>query len=171
MSADNSLDLKEKAILVVDDVKMMREVLKLSLSEVGANNFMEAPDAKRALNLVKQWQIELILLDWEMQPVSGIDFLKTLRRDEDPRIRQTPVIMVTSSTEVKRIIEARDHGIDGYLVKPVSPLKLQQALEKVLLHRRPFVESPGYIGPCRRTRNDPNYKGKERRESPPPPIP
>ncbi|MBF0255941.1 MAG: response regulator [Gammaproteobacteria bacterium] len=158
------LDLSDKTILVVDDVKLMREVIKLSLSDIGAAKILEAADAKRAFSYVRDWQIDLVLLDWEMQPISGIQFLKKLRGMEDERMRQTPVIMVTSSTETKRIVEARDAGIHGYLVKPVSPAKLKQAVAKALGKRRAFISTDNYTGPCRRVKNDQLYKGKERRQ-------
>ncbi|MBN4053205.1 response regulator, partial [bacterium AH-315-L15] len=96
-------DLKMK-ILVVDDMSTMRRIIKNALRQLGFLNIEEAEDGQVALQKVKQWPVDLIITDWNMPNMDGLDLLKAIR--EDPTYKQIPVLMVTAQAEQKSVLEA-----------------------------------------------------------------
>ncbi len=110
--------------LVVDDSMTIRRIVVKALSMVGINDTAEAGDGVEALSALKAGSFNLILLDWNMPKLTGIDTLRQLRANGD----KTPVIMVTTEAEKTRVIEAIKTGANDYLIKPFSP---EQLAEKV----------------------------------------
>ena len=110
--------------LVVDDSMTIRRIVIKALGIVGISDTAEASDGAEALEAVKKQRFDVILLDWNMPKLSGIDALRALRQTGD----KTPVIMVTTEAEKARVIEAIKTGANDYLIKPFSP---DQLAEKV----------------------------------------
>ena len=108
-----------KTILVVDDSRIMRNIVKhtFELLKTPAN-FLEAEDGQRALDILFENDIDLVLLDWNMPNVSGIDFLKQVRSME--KYQNLPVIMVTSEASKLSVIEAVKAGVTAYITKPIN---------------------------------------------------
>ncbi|HON85709.1 MAG TPA: response regulator [Syntrophorhabdaceae bacterium] len=115
-------------VLVVDDFSTMRKIIKNVLKQIGIESVIEAENGKMALDLLKKEEINLIISDWIMPEMTGIDFLKACKEDEN--IKKIPFIMVTAEAQKGNIMEAIKSGVDNYIVKPFTPEKLQAAIEK-----------------------------------------
>jgi len=118
-------------ILVVDDSATIRQIVVKSLQALGLTEAREAADGRQALAALLHEDFDVILLDWNMPNLTGIETLRALRRAGC----RTPVIMVTTEAEKSRVIEAIEAGANGYVIKPFSP---HQLLEKVR-HALPAV--------------------------------
>ena len=114
--------------LVVDDSLTIRRIVVKALGIVGINETTEAGDGVEALTAAKEGEFDLILLDWNMPKMSGIDALRSLRERGD----KTPVIMVTTEAEKSRVIEAIKTGANDYLIKPFSPDQLAEKVKNVI---------------------------------------
>ena len=123
------LDLSLK-VLIVDDGKSMRNILKAALLEIGCENTHVASNGEQALEKLKSGGFGLVLLDWNMPGMSGIEVLRTIRTDS--AIHTLPVLMITAETKKEKIMEAVQAGVTDYLVKPFSAQVLQEKLEKIL---------------------------------------
>jgi len=118
-------------ILVVDDERAIRDMVCMALAQE-LFQWKEASDAHKAEVLIKQNPPQLILLDWMMPGISGIDFARKLRRM--PETRDIPIIMLTAKTEEDNVIRGLESGADDYLTKPFSPRELLARI-KALLRR------------------------------------
>jgi len=119
-------------IMVVDDSRIMRNTVKGVFSGVvPACNFVEAKDGVEALTLLQAQPIHLILLDWNMPNLSGIDFLKQVRAMEE--YKELPIIMVTSEAAKFNVIEALKHGATDYITKPIKLDLFKSKLAKLRL--------------------------------------
>ncbi len=116
--------------LVVDDFATMRKIVKNVLKQINITNVTEAENGKMALDILKKdhEDYELIVSDWIMPEMTGIEFLKACKADAD--IKKIPFVMVTAEAQKDSVVEAIKGGVDNYIVKPFTPDKLQEAIEK-----------------------------------------
>lgn len=157
------LDLSSISFLVVDDNDHMRRVIAQILRSLGAQTIKQAADGAEALAILGDWDADIIIADWLMTPLDGIEFTRMVRTAPDSRNPMAPIIMVTAYSESERITEARDAGITEMMVKPVSPQALYKRIEEVILRPRQFVRCDSFVGPDRHRRSDKNYHGPRRR--------
>ncbi|MCW8899322.1 MAG: phosphate regulon transcriptional regulator PhoB [Gammaproteobacteria bacterium] len=122
---------KNDYILVVDDERAIRDMVCMALAQE-LYQWEEASDAHKAESIIKQNPPQLILLDWMMPGISGIDFARKLRRM--PETEHIPIIMLTAKTEEDNVIRGLESGADDYLTKPFSPRELIARI-KALLRR------------------------------------
>ena len=120
---------KNMRILIVDDFSTMRRIIKNLLRELGFGNTEEADDGLTALPLLKSSKFDLLVTDWNMPGMQGIDLLKAVRADEN--LSTLPVLMVTAEQKKEQIIEAAQSGVNGYIVKPFTAATLQEKLNKI----------------------------------------
>ena len=118
-------------ILVVDDFSTMRRIIKNLLRDLGFNNTSEADDGLTALPMLKSGKFDLLVTDWNMPGMQGIDLLKAVRADADEELKKIPVLMVTAEQKKEQIVEAAQAGVNGYIVKPFTALILKEKLEKI----------------------------------------
>ena len=118
-------------ILVVDDFSTMRRIIKNLLRDLGFNNTDEADDGLTALPMLKTGKYDLLVTDWNMPGMQGIDLLKAVRADDDDSLKSIPVLMVTAEQKKEQIVEAAQAGVNGYIVKPFTALILKEKLEKI----------------------------------------
>jgi len=118
-------------ILVVDDFSTMRRIIKNLLRDLGFNNTSEADDGLTALPMLKSGKFDLLVTDWNMPGMQGIDLLKAVRADDDEDLKNIPVLMVTAEQKKEQIVEAAQAGVNGYIVKPFTALILKEKLEKI----------------------------------------
>lgn len=116
-------------VLIVDDFSTMRRIIKNLLSDLGFNNSVEAEDGHSALSVLRQDAVELVVTDWNMPGMSGIELLRAIRAD--PKFRTLPVLMVTAEAKREQIIEAAQAGVNGYIIKPFTAQTLEEKLSKV----------------------------------------
>jgi len=156
-------DFKHLRVLICDDSRQIRSLLKTFLSGFGVKEIEEAADTDTAFDEVKTFDPDLIITDWNMPPTSGLDFVKKLRLSEDSPNPYVPIIMLTGFTELYRVKQARDAGISSFLAKPLSAQSLYKRLVSVVDDQRPFVRDGKYFGPDRRTGRRGGFMGEDRR--------
>ena len=117
-------------ILIVDDFASMRRIIKGTLKSIGFSNFIEAEDGILALKTLEKEKIDLIISDWIMPNMNGLEFLKAVRKDD--RFKGIPFVMVTAEGQKGNVLEAINAGVSNYIVKPFTPETLQAKLKKVL---------------------------------------
>jgi two-component system chemotaxis response regulator CheY len=120
---------KNIKILVVDDFSTMRRIIKNLLRDLGFNNTSEADDGLTALPMLQAGSFDLLVTDWNMPGMQGIDLLKAVRAD--PKLAHMPVLMVTAEQKKEQIIEAAQAGVNGYIVKPFTAATLKEKLDKI----------------------------------------
>ncbi|OPZ78380.1 MAG: Chemotaxis protein CheY [Alphaproteobacteria bacterium ADurb.Bin438] len=156
--------LERLNFLVVDDNKHMRALVKTILHAFGSKNVHDASDGADAFKELRVFPADIIITDWNMDPLDGIDFTKLVRTGKDSPNPFVPIIMLTGHTEMHRIIEARDSGVNEFLAKPISAKSLYSRIKSIIEKPRPFIRTKTYFGPDRRRRNI-DYKGIERRKT------
>lgn len=117
-------------VLIADDFATMRRIVKNALKAIGFNNIKEADDGKKALSLLKKEPVGLILSDWNMPNMSGLELLKAVRSDD--KLKDIPFIMVTAEGQKDNVVEAVKMGVSNYLMKPFTPESIREKVEKVL---------------------------------------
>jgi two-component system, chemotaxis family, chemotaxis protein CheY len=161
-----TINLEALGILVVDDNKHMHSVVKAILNSMRVKNIRFSDNAADAFMEMRQWYPDIIITDWAMQPLDGLDFVRLVRKGADSPNPYIPIILLTGHTEMCRVIEARDTGVNEILAKPISIKSLYSRIASIVQFPRPFVKSKSYFGPCRRRSIDPNFKGPDRRQAP-----
>ncbi|WP_445682196.1 chemotaxis response regulator CheY [Radicibacter daui] len=117
-------------ILVVDDYATMRRIIKNLLNQLGFSNIEQAADGAQALQILRATQIGLVVSDWNMEPMTGLQLLKEVRADA--KLKDLPFIMVTAESKTENIIAAKKAGVNNYIVKPFNAATLKTKLENVL---------------------------------------
>ena len=119
------MDLNMK-VLIVDDFATMRRIVRNVLKQIGFTTMVEADNGKAALKVLKKDTIDLILCDWNMPEMPGIDLLKTLKSDDE--LKKIPFVMVTAEAQKDNIIEAVKAGVTSYIVKPFNAETVSEKL-------------------------------------------
>lgn len=153
----------QASVLLVDDSVWMRLILINILKAVGFVHIHEAVNGTAALTLIDTLWPDIVLTDWEMQPMDGLELTRRIRRLSG-KVRFTPIVMISAHSFLGNVLAARNAGVTEYLVKPVSLNALYQRIVAVVEHPRSFVEAPGYVGPDRRRHTSAAYHGPQRRE-------
>lgn len=122
------MDLNMK-VLIVDDFATMRRILRNVLKQIGFTNINEADDGKSALKELKKEDFDLVLCDWNMPEMSGIELLNTVRSDE--KLKEIPFVMVTAEAQKDNIVDAVKAGVSNYIVKPFTAETVGEKLQKV----------------------------------------
>lgn len=143
--------MQNMRVLIVDDNYFARALLRNVLQALGVWMVAESNSAKEGIIRLVEEDFDLVLVDNMMPKVSGTAFTRTVRRSDLVKNQAVPIIMVSSYTDVRRIKDAVESGIHGFLAKPYSALALAQRLCACLDDERPFVSGSSYIGPCRRS--------------------
>ena len=117
-------------VLIVDDYKTMLRIIRNLLKQIGFNDVDEAVDGTDALRKMAIKRYGLIISDWNMQPMNGLEFLKQVRAIDS--FRQTPFIMVTAESKSENVIAAKNAGVNNYIVKPFNAETLKTKVESVL---------------------------------------
>jgi len=121
---------KHMKILVIDDFSTMRKVIKNLLKQGGYNNVAEADDGISALKILRSETIDMIISDWNMPNMNGLDLLKTVRADRE--LSGTPFLMVTAEGLRDNVVLAVKEGVSNYIVKPFTAEVLNEKIEEIL---------------------------------------
>jgi two-component system chemotaxis response regulator CheY len=116
--------------LVVDDFSTMRRIVKNLLQELGYSDITEADDGNTALPLLKGGNFDILITDWNMPGMAGLDLLRAVRADA--RLAKLPVLMLTAEAKREQIVEAAQAGVSGYVIKPFTAVTLKEKLDKIL---------------------------------------
>jgi len=117
-------------VLVVDDYPAMRSIVRGLLQEIGIINIAEAGDGGTALDKLQGDGFGLVISDWNMEPMSGLQLLKEVRADH--RLARLPFIMMTGETKAENVVAAKEAGVNSYIVKPFNVTTLKQKIEFVI---------------------------------------
>jgi two-component system chemotaxis response regulator CheY len=134
MAVDNNM-----RVLIVDDYKTMLRIMRNLLKQLSFENVEEAIDGTAALEKLRGFNGEfgLVISDWNMEPMTGIQLLRELRGDDE--LKQIPFIMVTAESKSENVIAAKEAGVSNYIVKPFNAETLKSKMENVLGEFKKFV--------------------------------
>ncbi len=149
--------------LVVEDNKFMQTVVRRVLNSLGSKDVRECVDGADALKVLKTFPADIVITDWAMEPLDGIDLTRMIRTASDSANPYIPIIMLTAYSEMNRIVEARDAGVNEFVVKPISVSTLFSRIQAVIEKPRSFIRIKGFFGPDRR-RKDLPFDSPDRRE-------
>lgn len=121
---------KTMNILVVDDYATMRRIIKNLLKQLGFSNIYEAADGQEALGVIAETDFGLIISDWNMEPMTGLELLKQVRADD--KTKHMPFIMVTAESKTENVIAAKQAGVNNYIVKPFNAETLKTKMSSVI---------------------------------------
>ena len=117
-------------ILIVDDYKTMLRIIRNLLKQLGFNNVDEATDGATALQKLRDKNYDLIISDWNMEPMSGLQLLKEVR--SDGQLKELPFVMITAESKSENVVAAKQAGVTNYIVKPFNAATLKTKLNAVL---------------------------------------
>jgi two-component system chemotaxis response regulator CheY len=120
-------------VLVVDDYSTMVRIIRNLLAQIGFADVDDAKDGATALEQMRRKRYGLVISDWNMEPMSGYDFLREVRRDEN--LKRTLFIMITGEAKTEHVIAARRAGVNNYIVKPFNAQTLKTKIESVFIAR------------------------------------
>ena len=125
MSVDMNMN-----ILIVDDYKTMLRIIRNLLKQLGFNNVDEATDGSMALQKLRDKDYGLVISDWNMEPMTGIQLLREVRADS--KLKNLPFIMITAESKTENVIAAKEAGVNNYIVKPFNAATLKTKLASVI---------------------------------------
>ena len=114
--------------LIVDDSSTMRKIITNTLKKIGYNEFVEAEDGKDALDKLENNPVDLVITDWNMPVMNGLDLVKTIRAGQ---FKDLPILMVTTNAAKSDVVEALKAGVNNYVIKPMTPEMLQDKLKAI----------------------------------------
>lgn len=119
-------------ILIVDDYKTMLRIIRSLLKQIDFNNVHEASDGTEALAKLRTGSFGLVISDWNMAPMTGLQLLQEVRADG--RLKSLPFIMITAESKTENVVAAKQAGVSNYIVKPFNAETLRGKIEKVMNH-------------------------------------
>ena len=117
-------------ILIVDDYKTMLRIIENLLKQLGFKNVQQATDGSMALRMMRDTNFGLVISDWNMEPMTGLQLLKEVRADE--KLKNVPFIMVTAESKTENVVAAKEAGVNNYIVKPFNAETLKMKIVSVL---------------------------------------
>jgi two-component system, chemotaxis family, chemotaxis protein CheY len=121
--------MKEK-VLVVDDYATMRRIIRNLLEQIGFTDIEEAADGESALRKITAGGFGLVISDWNMEPMTGLELLQKVRAEA--RYKELPFIMVTAESKTENVITAKQAGVSNYIIKPFNAETLKKKIDSVI---------------------------------------
>jgi CheY-like chemotaxis protein len=159
-----SFQFEKLSVLLVEDVLPMKQIISSVLKSLGIKNITETIDGEAAFKKFQKDNHDIIITDWVMSPIDGIELTKEIRHNPLSPNRMAPIIFITGYSAWERVEYARDVGVTEFLIKPFTAQDLGRRIAHVITNPRDFVETKDFFGPDRRRRIDKNYKGPFRRD-------
>lgn len=155
--------LRSVSVLIVEDDRIVTTLIKDILTVLGFGKIESVTDGGAALKVMHDQKFDMVICDWKMSPMNGIQFVKYLRQSEESPDRFIPVLMLTGMASVENVREARDIGVNEYLVKPFSVAALCAKVKAIVEESRFYIVGDNYTGPDRRRRDQKPPDGTDRR--------
>ncbi|MAE50769.1 MAG: response regulator [Micavibrio sp.] len=159
-----SFKFENLSVLIVEDTVPMRKLVISVLDTLGVGRIFSAVDGETGFDIFCKEKPDIIITDWHMIPMSGIELVNKIRLDSASPNKMVPIIMMTGYSAMPRVSEARDCGATEFLVKPFSANDLARRIAYVINKPRDFIETDDFFGPDRRRRKLDNYNGPYRRD-------
>ncbi len=164
-SVDQTVHALERvSCLIVDGNRHMRTLLRGVLRAFGMRNVQEAKDGPSAINELKVSPYDLLITEYSLDLLDGIDLTRLIRTGSDSHNPLMPIIMLTGHTERYIVSRARDVGVNEFLAKPISAEALYVRIISAVFHPRPFVKANSFMGPDRRRHEMKTLKGPDNRQ-------
>tara|TARA_R110002124_G_scaffold64985_2_gene177947 strand:- start:765716 stop:766240 length:525 start_codon:yes stop_codon:yes gene_type:complete len=141
------------SVLLAEDIRMMQDLTCYALGCLGIKNVLRADNGEAAYELYRAHSPDIIICDWQMAPVNGLELVKMIRQDKTSIMRTVPIIMLTGYASESYVMEARDAGVNEFLVKPFTAESLAGRLASVIERPKSYIETATYFGPDRRRKN------------------
>lgn len=135
---------------VIDDNAHTRRLVHTMLRSFGVRDIYEAEDGAAGLEIAKTCAPDILITDWAMPVIDGIELVKLIRTPQNFPDPFLPIIMLTAHAERARVLEACNAGVNEFLCKPVSPKALHQRIARIVTHPCKFIRNEEYFGPDRR---------------------
>ena len=121
---------KKMNILIVDDYKTMLRIIRNLLNQLSFSNVQEAADGVAALGKLRDGSFGLVISDWNMEPMTGLQLLREVRADD--KLKSLPFVMITAESKTENVVAAKEAGVSNYIVKPFNAETLKSKLVSVL---------------------------------------
>lgn len=151
-------------VLIVEDNLPMLSIVKSVMQSFGCVNIYGAPNGEQGYKVLKEINPDLLIVDWMMSPMNGIEFTKKVRTSDESPNRFVPIILMTGFSQKRRVLEARDSGVNEFLVKPFNARDLYKRIVQVIENPRQYVDADQFFGPDRRRKKKDSYEGGLKRE-------
>lgn len=158
-----AIDMSDLNILVADSNQYMLKIIRAMLRGFGVSQIREADDGAVALEELNSHLIDLVIADYALETLNGVELTELVREAEDSPNRFVPIIMLSAYTETWRVEAARDAGVTEFLSKPLCAYDLYLRLRETIERPRNFVRTPRYFGPDRRRHAPADLNDAERR--------
>lgn len=155
--------LENVAVLIVEDMQPMMELTRSILNIFGFKRVFCARDAEKGFQILREENPDIVITDWLMEPMNGIDFIKQIRSSENSPNPYVPIILMTGYSDRVRVEAARDSGVTEFLMKPYTAKDLYSRIVQIIEKPRQFVDCGTFFGPDRRRRKNFDYDGPYRR--------
>ena len=155
--------LGRRTYLVISADPRRQDWLRTDLEALGPGGLRVVDDAATAFQVLEKGGIDLIISDMHPPHLSGIAFTRLLRRGGEDTLKRLPVILLAETPTAHQVVDARNAGVNEVLCQPYGRADLHKRIRACLLNPRPFIDTPGYVGPCRRTGSGLAPEGHERR--------
>lgn len=155
--------LEKARILVVDDMKPVLQLATSVLQIYGFQDVLTAENGEDAFEMVVKHDPDLIITDWMMEPMNGLEFTQKVRTDPLAPNPYVPILMMTGFSSRLRVESARDFGITEFLVKPFTSRDLYVRIAQIIEKPRQFVDAGEFFGPDRRRKDPSGYEGPRKR--------
>lgn len=126
---------KNLKVLIVDDHRTMLRIVRNLLSQIGVEDVTDACDGQEALQKLAHTKYDLVLSDWNMMPMTGLELLQYVRKDSSYQHSNVPFIMITAESKTDNVIEAKKAGVDNYIIKPFNAETLENKIKAALVKR------------------------------------
>ncbi len=162
-----AVDFSRVRILIVDDNGYMLTILRTILHGFGIKQIFESKDPADAFDMVRSDAVDIIITDYQMEILDGLDFVRLVRTADDSPNPLVPNIMLSAYSEKSRVMSARDAGVTEFCCKPVTAKEMFSKIASVINEPRPFIRNKSYFGPDRRRAGADGAadKGPERRKA------
>ena len=127
-----SFKMQNLQVLIIDDHKTMLKIITNLLNQIGISNIEEATDGQAALQKLGQKKYDLIISDWNMMPMTGLELVQNIRGNPQYQHQNAPFIMVTAESKPENVMEAAKAGVNNYIVKPFSADTMEQKIKATL---------------------------------------
>lgn len=157
-------DLSQVKVLIVDDMQAMLALTVSLLKNFGFKSVDGARSAEDGYELFKQHNHDIVITDWLMEPMDGLELIKMIRRGEDSPNKFVPIILMTGYSDKPRVMTARDQGTTEFLMKPYTVRDMYARITQIIEKPRQFVEASEFFGPDRRRKRIFEYSGADKRD-------
>ncbi len=158
-----AFNFSKMSILIAEDLQSMRILLANIFESMDVGKVHQAANGEEAFEVFCKENPDVVVLDWAMEPMDGLQVLEKIRTDSKSPNRVVPVIMLTGYSAIKRVIKARDLGATEFLVKPFTANDLAKRLAYVINKPRDYIDAQEYFGPDRRRIKSAGFRGPYKR--------